>query len=137
MANVFFNKGKAEIMRANVDLESDTIKLLFMTVAYTPDVDADEFLSDVSGEAASGITAQTLASKTVTEDDGNNRAEFDAADISVPSITTITNKFVLYKDTGVAATSPLLCCIDIVEGTLTPINGTIAVAFNAEGIFAF
>lgn len=137
MASVFYNAGKGEILKANIDLESDTIKLAFMGTSYTPDVDAHVYWSDISASIASGTTAQTLASKTVTVDNTNNRAEFDAANISLSNITTNTNKFVLYKDTGVAATSPLICCIDITEGTLSPTDGTLALTINAEGFFAF
>lgn len=136
MANVFFNAGKGAILKGEIQPLTDTLKLAFMTPAYIPDVDAHVFWSDVSASIASGTTAQTLGSKAVTVDNTNNRAEFDAADVSVASQTTSTNKFILYKDTGNAATSQLVCCIDIAEGTLSPVNGTLAVAFNAEGIFA-
>jgi hypothetical protein len=134
--SVFYNNGKGELLKANIDLESDTIKLAFMATAYTPDVDAHVYWSDVSASIASGTTAQTLASKTVTVDNANNRAEFDAANVSLSNVTTTTDKFVLYKDTGVAATSPLICCVDVSEGTLSPVDGTLSIAFNAEGIFA-
>lgn len=135
--SVFYNAGKASILKGDIDLENDTIKLAFMATAYTPDKDTHVFWSDVSASLASGTTAQTLASKAVNTDNTNDRAEFDATDISAPAITTSTNKFVIYKDTGNPATSPLIACIDIVEGTLSPIAGTLALTFNAEGIFAF
>lgn len=137
MASVFYNAGKASILKAGINFESDTIKLAFMATAYTPDIDTHVFWGDISASVASGTTAQTLASKAVNIDNTNNRAEFDATDISLPNITASTNKFVLYKDTGNPATSPLVCCIDIAEGTLSPVAGTLALTFNAEGIFAF
>lgn len=138
MASVMYNFGKGEILKGNIDLVNDTIKAAFMATTYTADVDAHDYYSDVSASVASGSTDQTLASKTVTVDDTNNRAEFDAADLSVAdeTISGGTNKIVIYKDTGNAATSPLIACIDIAEGTLTPIAGTLAITWNAEGIFA-
>lgn len=136
MASVFYNNGKGELLKANIDLETDTIKLAFMQTTYTPDVDAHVYWADISSSIASGTTAQTLSGKTVTVDNTNNRAEFDATDVSVASQTTTTDKFVLYKDTGNSATSQLICCVDISEGTLSPINGTLGITFNAEGIFA-
>lgn len=137
--SAFYNFGKGEILNAGIDLLNDTIKVAFMDPAYAPDVDAEHYYSDISASVASGSTDQTLASKTVTVDDTNNRAEFDAADLSIASETILggTDMLVVYKDTGVAATSPLICYIDIAEGTLTPIDGTLAIAWNAEGIFAF
>lgn len=134
--SVFYNNGKGELLKANIDLESDTINFAFMATSYTPDIDAHVYWSDISASIASGTTVQVLGSKTVTVDNTNNRAEFDAANVSVAGITAETDKFVLYKNTGVAATSQLICCVDIAEGTLRPIGGTLGINFNAEGIFA-
>ncbi len=136
MSSVFYNNGKGELLKANIDLESDTIKLAFMATTYTPDIDAHVYWADISANIASGTTVQTLGSKTVTVDNTNNRAEFDAANITLSTITATTNKFVIYKDTGNVATSQLICCIDITEGTLSPIAGNLTLTFNAEGIFA-
>lgn len=134
--SVFYNNGKGELLKANIDLESDTISLAFMATSYTPDIDAHVYWSDISSSLASGTSVQTLGSKTVTVDNTNNRAEFDAANASIAGVTAETDKFVLYKNTGVAATSQLICCVDIAEGTLRPIGGTLGINFNAEGIFA-
>lgn len=137
MASAFYNAGKGFLLKGDIDLENDTIKCAFMSTSYTQDIDAHVYYSDVSASVASGSTTQTLASKVVNVDNTNNRAEFDAADLSVAAQTTTTNKVVIYKDTGVAATSPLICCIDIAEGTLSPVGGTLAITWNSEGIFAF
>lgn len=136
--SAFYNFGKGELLKGNIDLESDTIKVAFMDTSYTQNTDTHDYYSDVSASVASGSTDQTLASKTVTVDDTNNRAEFDAADLAITNetITGGTDKMVVYKDTGTASTSPLICCIDISEGTLTPIDGTLAITWNSEGIFA-
>jgi len=139
MANLFNNTAKGEIMKGNIDLVNDTIKVAFMDPAYAPDIDADDFYSDISAEIASGSNDYTLASKTVTVDDTNNRAEFDAADTTQASQTILggTDLMIIYKDTGTPATSNVIAYIDIAEGTLTPIDGTLAISWNAEGIFAF
>lgn len=135
----FNNNSKGEIMKGNIDLVNDTIKVAFMDPAYTPDIDADDFYSDISADIASGSTDYTLASKTVTVDDTNNRAEFDAADTTQASqtITGGTDMMAVYKDTGTPATSPVIAYIDIAEGTLIPVDGTLAITWNAEGLFAF
>ena len=123
-------------MLGNIDLETDTIKLKYMATTYTPDVTTENWLSDVSASEASGAPTETLANVDVRIDTGNTRVEIDADDVTEDGITTSTNKFIIYKDTGTPATSPLIACIDIVEGTLNPIGGTLAIVFNAEGIFA-
>ena len=134
--STLYLKGLEQMMLGNIDLESDTIKLKYMATTYTPDVTTENWLSDVSASEASGAPTETLANVDVRIDTGNLRVEVDADNVTEDSISTSTNKFIIYKDTGTAATSPLIACIDITEGTLTPVSGTLALVFNAEGLFA-
>ena len=134
--STLYLKGLEQMMLGNIDLESDTIKLKYMATTYTPDVTTENWLSDVSASEASGAPTETLANVDVRIDTGNLRVEVDADNVTEESVTTTTDKFIVYKDTGTAATSPLIACIDIVEGTLGPVSGTLSLTFNAEGIFA-
>lgn len=113
-----------------------TPKLSFMATTFTPSSTTDAYFSDISAEVASGTTAVTLASITTNIDTGNARVEFDTADPSLSTITTTTNKYAIWVDTGVAATSPVIATIDIAEGTLYPVAGTLGITVNAEGHFA-
>jgi len=115
---------------------SGTVKLAYMATSYTPNLTTHNYYSDISASVASGAPTETLANIDVRIDTANSRVEVDADDVTENSITCTTNKFVVYLDTGVAATSPLIACIDIAEGTLSPVAGTLAITFNAEGIFA-
>lgn len=133
--STLYLKGIEQMMLGQINLESDTIKLKYMSTSYTPSATAHSFLSDVSASEASGAPTETLANKDVRIDTTNVRVEFDADDVTEASVTTTTNKFIIYKDTGVAATSPLIACVDTTT-TLTPISGTLTLSFNAEGIFA-
>ena len=136
MASTLYLKGIQQFGQGNIDWENDTIKLKYMATSYTPNPDTENFLSDVSASEASGAPTETLANAAVNIDTTNDRVEFDADDVTESGITTTTNKFIVYKDTGVASTSPLIACIDIAEGTLSPVGGTLAITFNAEGIFS-
>ena len=113
-----------------------TPKLSFMATSFTPNSNTHQYFSDISASVASGTTAVTLASVTTTIDSGNNRVELDTADPSLATVTASTNKYCLWVDTGVAATSPVLATIDIVEGTLSPVAGTLSITVNAEGHYA-
>ena len=113
-----------------------TPKLSFMATSFTPNSNTHQYFSDISASVASGTTAVTLGSVTSTIDSGNNRVELDTADPSLATVTASTNKYCLWVDTGVAATSPVLATIDIVEGTLTPTAGTLSITVNAEGHYA-
>lgn len=131
MANKLYPLG-AEKLMTTINLSSDTIKAALLSDAYTYSA-AHEFLSDISATVLS--TAQTLASKSVTG------GAFDAADPVYTAVSSGANaKFVaLYKDTGVAGTSPLLFLIDTATGIPMATNGgDITVQFDngAYKIFA-
>lgn len=136
MANGLFTKGIEQLGLGNIDLENDTIKLAPMATTYTPNANTDQFWSDVSASLASGASSITLATKTFDIDSGNSRVEFDTADVSEASQTFTSDKCVIYKDTGVASTSPLIAFLDYTEGTLSPVAGTFALTVNAEGWFS-
>lgn len=136
MANGLFLKGTSERGKGNIDWENDTIKLIWLDPTHTFDFVNDAFLSDISADRATNTTDQTLTNAAVTEDGANTRVEFDADNVSQSSLTTDTDKFALYKYTGNAATSPLICGIEFTEGTLSPVNGTLTVTVNAEGFFS-
>jgi len=125
-------------LKAGLDavLALGTPKLSFMATTFTPDAGTDQYFSDISAEVASGTTTVTLASVVTTIDTGNARVEFDTTDPSLSTVTATTDKYVIWVDTGVAATSPVVATIDIVEGTLSPVAGTLGITVNAEGHFA-
>jgi len=139
MADVVFNSFKQYIMDGTIDLDTDTIKVALMTNAFTPNIDTHHFWSDVSANEASGsgYTAggQALTTKAVATDDTNDRGTFDADDPSWAS-TTITARYaIIYKDTGVAATSPLIGCWDFGSDQSSS-NGTFTINVNSVGILA-
>lgn len=125
-------------LKAGLDavLALGTPTLSFMATGYTPVATTDAYWSDISASQASGTTDVVLASITTAIDVGNARVEFDTADPSLSAVTTNTNKYVIWVDTGVDSTSPVIATLDIVEGTLSPVSGTLAITVNAEGHFA-
>lgn len=134
--STLYLKGIEQALLGNIDCENDTIRLDYMATSYTPNAGTDQFYSDVSASVAADAPTETLANVDIRIDTGNARVEFDADDVTENSITTTTDKFIIYKWTGNAATSPLIACIDIAEGVLAPVSGTLSLTFNAEGIFA-
>jgi len=125
-------------LKAGLDavLALGTPKLSFMATGYTPNAGTDSYWADISASRAANTTDVTLASVTTTLDSGNARVEFDTANPSLSTTTTTTNKYTIWVDTGTASTSPVLATIDIVEGTLRPIAGTLSITVNAEGHYA-
>ena len=140
MANVKYNSFGRAIAKNDIDLV--TLKAMFCAPAYTPNPDTEVFLSDIVANRASGSTDLTLAGLTINVDNTDNRTEFDFNDL-VTGTTTVgggTNGIAIYIDTGVAATSELLCYCDIlvsgVQTTVYPIAGTLTGTISTNGIFS-
>lgn len=117
MANALYGKGKEKLLTAAINLSSDTIKAAIVSSAYTPNLSTHEFWSDVVANILN--TAGTLGSKTVT------LGVFDAADITFTAVTSgsTAKAVVLYKDTGLNSTSPLIAYIDTLTGFPLATNG--------------
>jgi hypothetical protein len=117
MANALYGKGKEKLLTAAINISSDTIKAALVSSAYTPNLATDEFYTTISGSVLN--TPQTLASKTIT------LGVVDAADILYTAVTSgsTAKAVVIYKDTGVAGTSPLLAYIDTITGFPLLTNG--------------
>ncbi len=145
MASIVANSFKGRILGDDsiastaVNLKSDTIKLSLHSSSLTPDADADEFFDDLDNEVATsgtyttGIAGGVTLTVTVSTDDTDDEGVFDATDVSITSASIAARYAALRKDTGVAATSPIVCIIDF-GSTITSTAGTFAITFAAEGI---
>lgn len=136
MADVIYNSFKAKIMDGSIDLDTDTIKVALVTSSYTPNQDTHDFFDDVTNEVSgTGYTAggATLASKAVSADNTDNEGVFDAADVTWSTSTITARGAVVYKSTGTASTSPLICYIDF-GSDKSSTAGDFTLQWNSEGI---
>jgi hypothetical protein len=117
MANALYGLGKQKMLSGSINFSADTIKAALVTTAYTPNLATDEFYSTISANVVG--TPQTLGTKTVT------LGVFDAADVTFSAVAggSTCLGVVLYKDTGVAGTSPLIALIDTITGFPLATNG--------------
>lgn len=119
MANALYGKGKEKLLSStsSISVDTDTIKAALVSSAYAPNLSTDEFYSTISAHVLG--TPVTLTSKTLT------LGVFDAADPTFAAVAAgSTAKFVvLYKDTGLAASSPLLIVLDTITGFPYATNG--------------
>lgn len=139
MANFVYLKGREEISKQTLDWLVDTIKVALVDNTYVPDQTGDDWYSDISGDeiAGGGYTAggETLAGKTITADAAKNQVEFDANDVTGWRTDTWTGAryAIVYKDTGVAGTSPLICLLDFGGD----IDAGLDLIFDADGVFVW
>ena len=117
MANALYAKGKEKILSGAIDFLTETIKVALIKNDYAQNLATDEFYTSISASVLN--TPQTLGTKSVTA------GVFDAADATFTAVTAAdtTEGVVIYKDTGVAATSPLLAYIDTITGFPLLTNG--------------
>jgi hypothetical protein len=134
----FYSKGLEVALKAVTGVAAaptGTLKGAFMATSYTQNQETHQFWSDISASIASGTTARTISGLAINVDTTNNRVEIDFTDPSETPVTTTTNQFVLYMDTGVSSTSPLIAC-GALSQTLSPVGGTLTLTVNAEGLAA-
>ena len=119
MANSLYARGKQRMLEKLISFKDDDIQALLVSADYTPDLSTHEFLSDVQAHAL-GSGAKPLANKTTT------LGVFDASDVTWLQVAggATAKAVVLFKNTGVAGTSPLLGYIDTITGFPVGTNGS-------------
>ncbi|AXH46489.1 hypothetical protein SEA_GIBBLES_36 [Gordonia phage Gibbles] len=128
------------LINKEVDLDSDSIKLMLCTSAYTPNKDTHQYKSSITNEVVgTNYTAggKALTGVTVTYDTATDTIIFDADDVSWLASTITARWGVLYDDTpATAATKPLIAFIDL-DGDKISSNAEFKVTWNATGILGF
>jgi hypothetical protein len=140
MAVTGYLAGNAPIKAFNKEIQWTTsVKVMLLTNVASPNQDTWIYKSSVTNEVTgTGYTARGMAIGTPTAvyTGASNLSTFDAVD-TVWTGATITARYaVIYYDTGVDATSPIIGIIDFgADVSSTAANYTIQ--WNAGGIFTF
>lgn len=120
-----------------IDLDSDSIKVMLCSSSYIPNQDTHQYKSSVTNEiTGTGYTAggAALTSVTVSYDAASNTTTFDAADAAWSGATFTARYAVIYDATpGSDATRPLIGYVDF-GSDQSPSAGTLTLQFNASGI---
>lgn len=137
MANFITNSMKNQIWGTGtrVDLDADTIKAMFVDHADDTPAVTDDFIDDIASAArvpAIG-SCPTLGSKTI----GSVAVgTFDAADTVFTTLTgDQSESLILFKDSGVEATSDVFARWDTATGLpLTPNGADVTTVWHISGI---
>lgn len=106
------------LVNAEIDFDSNTIKCLLTTNSYTPNQDTHQYLSSITNELANGVSGVagygrvTLSGKSVSYSTSTNTLSLGCSDVLFASLTGVCRYAVFFKDSGSAATSPLICYMD-------------------------
>jgi len=117
MANAWYRKGAEKVFRAQINFDTDLLRVRLVKDTYAQNLTTDEFVSLVP--AVTGSADQTLLNTTIAE------GIFDADDVTFTAVPVgeVSEGVVIYKDTGDSATSPVLMYIDTITGFPLATNG--------------
>ncbi|AYB69897.1 hypothetical protein SEA_LITTLELAF_93 [Mycobacterium phage LittleLaf] len=126
MANQLYGKGREKFLRGELSWNSDNIKFVLVDVAdYTVSIDTHEFLSDIPSAARVATSGNASGKST-------SLGVADLADFSFLLVSGDPSEaIVAYKDTGTAATSPLIAYVDTATGLpVTPNGGDVNIIID-------
>lgn len=127
MANALYGKGREGFLGGDIDWDAHNIKLTFVDSAdYTLSIDTHDFYDDVTPAGRVGVSGN-FAGKTKT------LGVADADDVTVSTVTGDQFEYIIiWRDSGVEATSNLIACIDTATGLpCTPNGGDITVQWDS------
>ena len=131
MANALYAKGKQKMLAGQIDFSSHPLKVALVSYAYPHARASDEFLASVSAYV---LTAKPIVNPTIA------LGVFDANDVTFAAVSAgaVAEGVVIYKDTGSAATSPLIAYIDTITGfPVTTNGGDITIQWDAGPLKIF
>jgi hypothetical protein len=118
-----------------INLLSDTVKLMLTTSAYVYNRGTDQYKSSVTNEVVgTGYVAGGTIIGSMAIAAASNIVTITGANASWPGATLVARIAVLYDSTPATdATRPLIGLVDF-GADQSPSNGTISVTWNASGI---
>lgn len=126
MTKALYGLARQGFLDGDIDWSAHDIKAVLVdTALYTLSIDTHQFLSDIA-VGARVATSANLTGKTST------LGVADADDVTFTGVTGAQSEaIVLYRDTGVAATSPLILYNDEATGLpVTPSGSDIIVRWD-------
>ncbi len=122
MASAHYNLGLKSYLDGGIVMLTDTIKVRLVRVSAYTFAQAHQFVTSLP---AAIVTDVTLGTKATNGGGAADPGCFDAADATFTAVTAgaAIDALVIWKDTGVAGTSPLICYID--GFSVTPNGGDI------------
>lgn len=126
MANRLYDKAREAFLNGDLSWLGDNQKAILVDLDdYTPDFSTDEFLSDIP-LASRVATSPNLSGKDATA------GVADCDDITWTAVTGDQSEaIIIFQDTGLEASSRLICYMDTAVGLpVTPNGGDITVQID-------
>jgi len=141
MASVVYNEFKRANAAGEIDLNADDIRIRLCMNTTTCDTENDAmvFLDDfalIDVCDGANYVDKALANEAVNKDDANDRAEFDADDVTWTALgvgTRTTVGVLVYKFVATDADHVPICYVEF-AGAVTHDGTDFTIQWNAEGI---
>jgi hypothetical protein len=127
MASLIYTSFFNDLGKGNIDLDTDTFKVMLVTSAYTENKDTHTKRSDVTNEASGTGYTTGGATATVTVsavDTTNDRQEYVLGGASWSSSTITARKAVYYKSRGGASSADELIAVVDFGSDVSTTSGT-------------
>lgn len=147
MVNFVYTRAKRDILLGAIDFSTDDIRIILAMTNTTADTEQDvatvsafTTLDEMDGANYPGTfaTRTALATEAVNQDDPNDRAEFDADDVTFSALgagTRDVQGYLIYKHGTSDADSTPILWVDTMAGLPFTASGTdLVIQWNAEGI---
>lgn len=148
MASVFYNEAARAIAAGEIDLNADDIRVMLLMTNTTADtendgiVNIDDFTAVDEMDGANYGAPKELANEAVNKDDANDRAEFDADDLTAGGTgwtalgngTRAVQGALIYKHVDGSDANDLVICFSEFGSTVNPGGSDFGIQWNAEGI---
>lgn len=140
MASQVYNEAKRGIAAGEIDLNADDMRIRLLMTNTTADTENDaivniaDFTTLDTFDGANYVD-KALASEAVNKDDANDRAEFDADDLTWTALGAGTRSIagaLLYKYVDGTDANDLV--VAWIEFSATPDGNNFQLNWNAEGI---
>lgn len=132
-----YGKALQSAFNKEIDWDTDVIKVMLCTSAYTPDQDTHQYKSSVTNEASgTGYVSggATLATSAPSYTAGTNTLVLDAVDTAWTGSTITARYAVIYNSSpGTDATRPLIAYVDFGADVSTT-AGTFTITWDAAGL---
>lgn len=142
MASVIYNEFKRANAAGEIDLNADDVRLRLLMSDTTADTENDgivnlDDLTTVDPADGANYVDKALANEAVNKDDGNDRAEFDANDVTWTALgvgTRTTVGVLVYKYVDGSDANDLVIAFVEFSGAVTHDGTDFIIQWNAEGI---
>ena len=141
MADFCYTRAKRDIALGDIHFDTDDMRVALIMTNTTADTEKDKTFMDqfttLDEFDGAGYSRGALNNEAVNEDTANDRAEFDADNLTFSGISAGTRNIqgaIVYKHVTNDANSVPILWIDTGGFPFTANGGDLVLSWNAEGI---